>query len=114
MSASRIFVSYSHTDAAYCRRVVTALRDAGADAWYDEHNLGAGQLRQVIERELQTRSIFIVILSPSALRSRWVEDEVDWFHQLSRTDQSRIIIPVVAQAIKPDTIWLFFAQYATD
>ena len=50
--ALRVFVSHSHEDDAFCQPVVTALRDAGADVWYDEHNLGSGNLMDVIMREL--------------------------------------------------------------
>jgi hypothetical protein len=51
----RVFVSPSSHDDAFWRTVVTALRDTGADVWYDEHNLGSGQLRGVILRELGSR-----------------------------------------------------------
>ena len=33
----RIFVSHSSMDKAICDQLVTALRGAGADVWYDEH-----------------------------------------------------------------------------
>ena len=32
-----------------------ALRDAGADVWYDEHNLTSGQLMELVQRELSLR-----------------------------------------------------------
>ena len=68
----RIFISHSHQDTAFCQALVRALRDAGADVWYDEHNLGSGELMSVIQRELGIRPIFIVILSKHALASKWV------------------------------------------
>jgi hypothetical protein len=55
---------------------LNARRHAGAHVWYDEHNLGSDQLGPTIEREPCARSLFVVILSPAALKSRWVEDEV--------------------------------------
>ncbi len=39
----RVFVSHSHQDNAFCQQIVQALRDAGADVWYDEHNLRLGR-----------------------------------------------------------------------
>ena len=42
----RIFVSHSHQDDAFARGLVAALRGAGSDVWYDEHNMaraGSGQ-----------------------------------------------------------------------
>jgi hypothetical protein len=50
MAQMHVFVSHSHEDDAFCRGVVAALRGAGADVWYDEHNLGSGQLVDTIEQ----------------------------------------------------------------
>ncbi|HEU5437735.1 MAG TPA: SUMF1/EgtB/PvdO family nonheme iron enzyme [Ktedonobacterales bacterium] len=76
----RIFVSHSHEDNDYCRAFIAALRGAlgGDDAvWYDEHNLGWGNIRRTIERELEQRQHFVAILSPAAVESPWVNDEID-------------------------------------
>lgn len=80
-SIPRIFVSHSHADNAYCREFVRSLRETlgGEDdaVWYDEHNLGWGALRSVIDRELQARQHFVAILSPAACASEWVNAEID-------------------------------------
>jgi formylglycine-generating enzyme required for sulfatase activity len=73
----RVFVSHSHSDNEFCRRLVADLRAAGADVWYDEHNLGWGELRREIERQMPTRPYFVVILSPDAVQSDWVNREID-------------------------------------
>jgi len=69
-TALPIFVSHSHEDTAFCQALVTALRGAGADVWYDEHNLGACHLMDVIQQELGRRKIFIVILAKNAFASK--------------------------------------------
>jgi len=107
----RVFVSHSHQDNAFCHAVVSALRDAGADVWYDEHNLGSGRLGPTIERELHDRPIFVVILSPDALRSQWVEDETRWAYGLLRRDPKRIIQPITAATIREEDIWLFMQDF---
>ena len=65
---ARIFVSHNSQDAKWCHTFVAALRQTEVDVWYDEHNLGYGQLMTEIERELRTRPIFIVVLSPPLSR----------------------------------------------
>ena len=80
MALPQVFVSHNHNDNDYCREFVEALRQAlGDDAavWYDEHNLGWGALRQVIEAELRKCQHFVAILSPTAVESEWVNDEID-------------------------------------
>lgn len=114
-SAMRIFVSHSHEDDAWCRALVNALRASlGHDAaavWYDEHNLDSGQLLDVIERELRDRSIFIVILSPAALRSSWVRNECKWAFSLLTRDPSRVILPVLAAPVEETAIWLWLQDF---
>lgn len=112
MSAPAIFVSHSHKDDAYCHTFVSALRAAGLDVWYDEHNATAGHLRELIERELRLRPIFVVVLTPAALTSEWVTDECDWAYNLYRRDRAhRVILPVLAETVNEDDIWLFMQQF---
>jgi tetratricopeptide (TPR) repeat protein len=112
MSTMSVFVSHSHHDDDFCRGLVAALRGAGADVWYDEQNLGAGHLMDAIERELRHRPVFIVILSPTALASRWVKDESTWAYNRFRKDPTRILLPVVASALADeDDIWLFLQEF---
>ena len=73
----RVFVSHSHEDNEFCQQIVQALRDAGADVWYDEHNLGWGELHDEIQRELGRRAIFVLILSKAAFASKWVQARDD-------------------------------------
>jgi len=107
----KVFVSHSHEDDTFCHALVQALRQAGADVWYDEHNMGSGRLGPTIERELRARPAFIVILSPAALRSRWVEDETRWAYGLQRRDPSRLILPITAAPVMEDDIWLFLQDF---
>jgi hypothetical protein len=96
MAQMRVFVSHSSKDKMFCDRLVGALRGAGADVWYDEHNLGAGVLRHEIAQQLAARPVVIVIVSKAALTSQWVRDECEWAYNLYRRKPERLILPVVA------------------
>jgi tetratricopeptide (TPR) repeat protein len=104
MAQLRIFVSHSMTDAAFCTALVRALRMAGADVWYDEHNLGAGVLRHAtmpeILGELAQRLVFLVVLSPAACASSWVQDACAWAHNFYRRDPNRILLAAVAAPLE--------------
>jgi tetratricopeptide (TPR) repeat protein len=89
--AAGIFVSHAHEDNAWCRTFAEALRQAGANVWYRRD----GVLGEEIEREVQARPIFILILSPAAQRSHWVQREVHIAGQLRRQNPERITVPVV-------------------
>jgi tetratricopeptide (TPR) repeat protein len=96
MAQMRIFVSHSSVDDAFCRALVAHLRRAGADVWYDEHNLGTGVLRREIMRELAERPVFLVVLSRSAFKSDWVQDECEWAFNIFKRKPERLMLPVVA------------------
>jgi tetratricopeptide (TPR) repeat protein len=112
----KVFVSHAHEDDAFCRTVVSGLRGAGADVWYDEHNLGSGQLMAVIQRELGRRPVVVVILSKAAFASLWVRREVTWAFELMDRDPSRLLLPVTGGAIErtdfdPEQGWLFLHDF---
>src|SRR5579859_1216134 len=96
--APRVFVSHSHADNDYCRAFVNGLRTHSLDVWYDEHNLGWGQLRQTIDRELQSCRHFVAILSPAAVASDWVNMEIDAALALLRKQRLDSFLLVVARA----------------
>lgn len=96
-----IFISHNYKDNAFCEKLVTALRGAGADVWYDEHNMESGLLMETIMKELGRRKIFIVILSKDAFGSKWVRREAIWAYQLAEDDLTRTILPITAGPIDP-------------
>jgi toxoflavin biosynthesis protein ToxD len=87
----RIFVSHSHQDNEWCREFIAVLQAAGWDVWYDEKGLGAGaEWVATIQREVQARDIFLLVLTPDGWDSRWVQEELN----LALATHKRII-PVV-------------------
>lgn len=110
----KVFVSHASQDKLFADVLVHALREAGADVWYDEHNLGAGHLIGEITRELTARPAFVIVLTKAAFASHWVKDEMLWAYDLYRRDAShRIILPVVAAPIAPSDFvneWLCLAS----
>ncbi|HEU5342706.1 MAG TPA: tetratricopeptide repeat protein [Ktedonobacterales bacterium] len=116
MAQMMVFVSHSHEDDAFCRAVVAGLIDAGANVWYDEHNMQAGHLMEVIQRELGRRPVVVVILTKAAFASRWVKREIGWAYELMDRDPARLLLPVTAGPIARDDFspqdgWLFLSEF---
>ncbi len=80
-SPLRVFVSHSSKDHAFATQLVRDLQAAlGHEhtVWYDEHSLtGGDEWWPMIVRELNQCNVFVVILSPDAMKSRWVLDEIN-------------------------------------
>lgn len=113
MDNTRIFLSHSSQDNAFCDEIVAGLKQVGADVWYDQHSLHAGPLTNTIMHELRSRPIFVVILSRAAFTSPWVTQECQWAWNLYQRKPERVILPVTADPIKPDDFdaWLFMEDF---
>lgn len=95
-TATRVFVSHSHQDIAFCRPFVAGLQAEGLDVWYDESDLLSGALREKIEGVLASCRHFIVVLSPAAVVSSWVNAEIDAALDLLGSGRLQTFLPVVA------------------
>jgi hypothetical protein len=77
MAALRVFLSHSHKDNAWCDGFVAELKHYGLDVWYDREGLYVGaQWVQTLEKELQERDIYLIVVTPDAWTSQWVRDEL--------------------------------------
>jgi tetratricopeptide (TPR) repeat protein len=108
MGQTTIFVSHSHQDNDWCRPFVEALKSVGYDVWYDEQGLqGGAQWVATIQTEVQARDVFIVILTPEAWASQWVQDEL----QLAIATRRRVL-PVLLRNCQVDG-FLLTTQWVT-
>lgn len=98
MASKSVFISHSHQDNEWCRQFVIALKAAGYDVWYDETGLAGGVAWiATIQRELQTRDLFFLVLTPEAWASSWVQDEL----QLAMATR-RVVVPVLLKPTHVD------------
>lgn len=84
----RIFISYSRKDGRFVDRLAADLFAANVSAWVDRVRLEGGQnWEALIEEAIESAQCVVVVLSPDALASRWVERE----YQLALSADKRII-----------------------
>jgi hypothetical protein len=77
-AALRIFLSHATDDTAFAERLADDLRSAGADVWLDTTHTGTGgDFVANISQALNARDVLVLALSPAALRSQWVPDEMN-------------------------------------
>ncbi len=91
-TAIDIFLAYSHHDSATMRRLYTDLRGAGWSVWTDEGlEPGTPIWQEAIQEALRQARCLVVVLSPHASKSHWVNSEISYTLKLGRR-----IIPVLA------------------
>jgi hypothetical protein len=72
-----IFLSYSRKDARVMRRLYADLKTSGFTMWTDEDlTPGTPSWVQAIESAIQSAGCMVVILTPDAKKSPWVEREL--------------------------------------
>lgn len=85
----QIFISYSRTDIDFVRRLAGDLEKAGYRTWWDRSILPGALWHREIEAAIEGSQICLVVLSPDAVESEWVENEY-----LFALDQRLTVIPL--------------------
>jgi hypothetical protein len=102
-STNQVFVSYSRSDEADMRRIVTFLRNQGIKVWLDNERLipGTPIWEEEIEKAIHAASAVIVVMSPDSKNSEWVRREI------SLADQNhKRIFPVLVRGDEDTSITL--------
>jgi len=97
----RIFVSYSHRDAAAQEKLQTHLAPWKRDdvaIWYDKNIEPGAQIDPAISRELRSAHIFIALFSPAYLDSNYCWN-IEYRRAMDR--RARKLLRVVGVVVKP-------------
>jgi hypothetical protein len=93
--APKAFISHNRANKAEAEQLALELRKNGVDAWFDKWEIGPGDsLVEKINDGLAGAQLFVVLLSPEALRSKWVEAELD-FGIVARINETMKVVPVI-------------------
>jgi hypothetical protein len=95
---SHIFISYSHADSEYAHRLADALQEAGFEVWIDGRIDYGSAWPRVIQDNLDACAAFIVVMTPRAYASDWVQNE------LNRAKRKRK--PIFPLLLEGDEPWL--------
>ncbi len=80
-----VYLSYSHRDKDFARRLASDLKKAGIRVWIDESALKIGDnFAEKMREGIKEVDYLAVLISPNSLSSRWVSQEI----QLALTQES--------------------------
>ena len=89
-----VFLSHSSRDRKFADKLSDTLRRHGISVWYSDTNIiGAQQWHDEIGKALSRCDWFLLVLSPAALKSRWVKRELFFALEDSRYDNR--IVPLM-------------------
>jgi uncharacterized protein YjbI with pentapeptide repeats len=71
------FISYSHADKAFARRLYDMLQSKGVRCWLDEHQLLPGDdIYHEVDRGIRLWDKMLLCCSENSLKSWWVDNEI--------------------------------------
>lgn len=95
-SSLRLVVSYSRDDTNFVDNLAMALKQQGFDPWVDRPRLRVGQdWQDQIQEAIEACDVVLVILSPSATKSRHVKNEYRF-----ALEQGKLVIPLLLKECK--------------
>jgi TIR domain/GUN4-like len=100
-TARSFFISYAHENIDYTRRLATHLRQFELPTWYDADLNWGERFPQKISEQIMHATGVIVVMSPAAAESEWVEREI-----LEGQRYNRVFLPVL---IAGDRLFLLAA-----
>jgi hypothetical protein len=90
-SISTVFLSYSRDDSIFVDHLEKDLSIKGYTCWVDRSDILGGQnWARKIEEAIDSSTVFIVVLSPSSTKSRWVQLELSYALYLKK-----LVIPII-------------------
>lgn len=110
---TKLFVSHSSRDDSLVRDLRAALADHGQEVWIDSRELRGGDpLWSSIQQGIEEASDFVVVVSPDALQSKWVGQELRHALELRKQrGQDRFrVFALVLDGTKLGVLETFFGE----
>ena len=88
--ALKVFISYAHKDKTFAKKLAGESEGQGMKVWWDFDSLKGGQdWQKEIERGIKGCDFFLTALTPDAVNSEWVGNEI-----LYASNAQKTIIPL--------------------
>lgn len=98
---SKIFLSHSHSDKPFTRKLAADLRAYGHTVWIDEAEIKIGDsLISKIRDGIDEVDYVAAILSKSSIESQWVEKELEIASNRELEEKKVIVLPVLIDDVK--------------
>lgn len=96
MREHSVFISHTHSDKPFVRRLGADLGALGARVWIDEAELNIGDsLIGRISAAIDDMEFLAVVLSPEAVDSRWVHQELEQAMSQQLAEKGVKVLPLL-------------------
>jgi len=89
------FISYSHQDEEFSRRLHSRMRSENLRVWYAPEDMKGGRkLDEEIFRAIQIHDKLLLVLSENSIKSEWVATEIRRAKRVEREENRRKLFPI--------------------
>jgi polar amino acid transport system substrate-binding protein len=107
-TAKQVFISHAKEDAQFAHRLADDLRQLGVQVWIAPESIRPGESWvDAIERGLGESSHTVIVLTPKALKSRWVKKETG----VAIAQERKGRIQVIPLDVEPCAVPLLLSSY---
>src|SRR4029077_5996717 len=102
---AKIFISYSHADREFVRRLAQDLTNQAVEVWLDEWRLAVGQeIKAMLDEGIAAYDYFLILLSSTSIASGWVRYELDMALKKESDGRSGLVVPILLNRVEPPPI----------
>lgn len=89
------FISYSHNDEEFAKRVHSRLRPEHIRVWFAPEDVRGGEkLQEQIDRAIQIHDRLLLVLSESSMQSEWVMSEIRKARKVEIKEKRQKLFPI--------------------
>jgi hypothetical protein len=89
------FISYSHRDEEFARRLHGRLQQAGLRVWYaPEEMKGGRKLHDQIDEAIRVHDKLLLVLSEASMASDWVKTEISKARKREKKEGKQVLFPI--------------------
>ncbi len=101
----QVFISHAHQDAEMARRLAHDLEAEGYAIWIAPDSIRPGEKwAEAIGRGLDSSGLFLLLMSPEAVASKWVNTETNIAIELNHEGEMQLY-PLLLRACRVPALW---------
>jgi hypothetical protein len=100
-----VFISYSRTDRGFVQRLAAFLTAEGIAVWFDNSIETGERFARIIQRQIDTCPAVIVVMTPAAMASEWVDIEITYAVAKRKPIMPVLLTPCEATILLAGLIW---------
>ena len=103
------FISYSHEDEEFARRLHSRMQQEKLRVWFAPEDMPGGKkLHEEIDRAIRLHDRLLVVLSPNSMGSEWVATEIRKARKRELKEKRRVLFPIRLVSFEAIRDWELF------